>query len=65
MNIYYNDIFAIIGGIVSIATMIVKITPSTKDDEILDKLIKFISVFSVINTKKDQNILNSIRKIKK
>ena len=61
MNIYCGDVFAIIGSVVSIATTIVKITPTTKDDEILDKIIKIISIFSLVNTKKDQKILDSFK----
>ena len=51
---HYNDILAIIGGIVSVATIITKLTPSTKDDEILTKIVNIISKFSVVNTKNDQ-----------
>ena len=51
---HYNDILAIIGGIVSVATIITKLTPSTKDDEILTKIANIISKFSVVNTKNDQ-----------
>ena len=50
----YNNILAVIGGVVSTATIIVKITPTTKDDDILDKVINVLAKFSIINTKKDQ-----------
>lgn len=43
------DIFAIIGGIVTIASVIVKITPSQKDDSVLEFIIKILDVFSVFN----------------
>lgn len=59
---HYNDILAIIGGIVSVATIITKLTPSTKDDEILTKIVNIISKFSVINTKNDQEIINGGKK---
>ena len=55
---HYNDILAIIGGIVSVATIITKLTPSTKDDEILTKIVNVISKFSVVNTKNDQEKIN-------
>jgi len=54
---HYNDFFAIIGGIVSVASLIVKLTPSTTDDIVLEKIVNFFSKFSVFNTKKDEKIL--------
>jgi len=45
---HYNEVLAIIGAVVSAATMIVALTPSTRDDEILGKIISFIEKFSVI-----------------
>lgn len=59
---HYNDILAIIGGIVSVATIITKLTPSTKDDEILTKIVNIISKFSVVNTKNDQKIIDGGKK---
>ena len=41
---HYDEILAIIGGIVSIATIIVKISPSKRDDEILAKRHCFVSL---------------------
>lgn len=54
IQMHYDEILAIIGGIVSIATIIVKLTPTTKDDEVLDKIIKILAKFSLVNTKSDQ-----------
>ena len=54
---HYDEVLAIIGGVVSVATIIVKLTPTTKDDEILDKIISILAKFSLVNTKKDQKIL--------
>ncbi len=59
---HYDEILAIIGGIVSVATLIVKLTPTTKDDEILDKIVNFLAKFSLVNTKKEQKIINDNRK---
>lgn len=50
-------ILAWIGGIVSCASIIVKLTPSTKDDGIVDKIINVLDKFSVFNTKKNQEKL--------
>lgn len=54
---HYNDILAIIGGVVSVATIITKLTPSTRDDEILTKIVNIIAKFSIVNTKSDQEKL--------
>lgn len=49
---HWTDILAIWGAIVACATVIVKVTPTTKDDAILDKVVKFFDLFSVVNPKK-------------
>ena len=53
---HYNELLAIVGGIVSISTIIVKLTPTTKDDEILNKIINFLAKFSLANTKKEKKL---------
>lgn len=58
---HYDELLAIIGGIVSIATIIVKLTPSTKDDEVLGKIINFLAKFSIINTKEDQKKIDNAK----
>ena len=45
----WESILAIIGGIVSVATIIVKLTPTQKDDNALATLIRILSVFSLVN----------------
>lgn len=57
----YNNILAVIGGVVSTATIIVKITPTTKDDDILDKVTNVLAKFSIINTKKDQEKIDNAK----
>lgn len=47
----YESIFAIIGALVTFASTVVAITPSTKDDAIVGKIVEFISKFSVFNRK--------------
>lgn len=56
---HYQDILAIIGAIVSIATIIVKITPTEKDDAILTKIVNILSKLSLVNTKTDQKIIDN------
>ena len=48
---HYQEIFAYVGILVTAATGIVALTPTTKDDEILGKIVKFIELFSVVNKK--------------
>ena len=45
----WQDILAIIGGVVTIASVIVKLTPSQKDDSILGKVISVLVYFSLYN----------------
>lgn len=53
-----ETILAWIGGIVSCASIIVKLTPTTKDDSVLEKIINVLDCFSVFNTKKNQEKLD-------
>jgi hypothetical protein len=63
---HWADLLAIYGGLVAIATIIVKLTPSTKDNEILDKIIKFFDHFSTSFTKEDaEKLANATKKLKK
>lgn len=50
---HWSDLLAIYGGVVAIATVIVKLTPSPKDDSILEKIIKILDHFSTVFTKED------------
>ncbi|WP_294403091.1 hypothetical protein [uncultured Clostridium sp.] len=61
---HYDEMLAIIGGIVSIATIIVKISPSKRDDEILAKIVNVLAKLSLINTKQDAKILEAAKKDK-
>lgn len=49
----WEDILAIYGGLVAICTTLVKITPSTKDDSVVDRVIKILDLFSTAFTKSD------------
>lgn len=44
-----KDILAIIGGIVTVASIIVKLTPTPKDNTVLAFLIKVLSAFGIFN----------------
>jgi hypothetical protein len=49
---HYQDFLAIVGAVVTLATLIVKLTPSQKDDAVLGYVVKFLDYFSVVNPKK-------------
>lgn len=62
---HWADLLAIYGGVVAVATIIVRLTPSTKDNEILDKIIKFLDKFSTVFTKEDaEKIAKATKKSK-
>jgi hypothetical protein len=47
----YDNILAVIGAVVTLASTIVALTPSTKDDAVVGKIVEFIAKFSVFNRK--------------
>jgi hypothetical protein len=51
INAHWSNIFAVIGAAVTFATVVVKITPSQKDDAILAKVVAFLNWFSTVNPK--------------
>ena len=44
-----KEILAIIGGVVTVASIIVKLTPTPKDDAVLSKVIKVLAALSLFN----------------
>lgn len=49
LNAHGKAVLEIIGAAVTLATLIVKLTPSTKDDSILDRIVKVLVMFSLVN----------------
>lgn len=49
---HWKDILAIIGATVTLATLITAATPTTKDDAILAKIVKLLSIFGLLNPDK-------------
>ncbi|MBO7735883.1 MAG: hypothetical protein J6S67_25160 [Methanobrevibacter sp.] len=45
----WKDVLAIIGGVVTVASIIVKLTPTQKDDAFLAKVIKILAALSLFN----------------
>ena len=46
---HYDEVLQIIGAVVALATLVVKLTPTQKDDAFLAKVIKILSAFSLCN----------------
>ena len=46
---HWKDILAIIGGIVTVASIVVKLTPTPKDDGILKKIITILAALGLFN----------------
>jgi len=46
---HYNDVLQIIGAVVALATLVVKLTPTQKDDTLLAKAVKLLSALSLCN----------------
>lgn len=44
-----KDILALIGAVVTVASIIVKLTPTQKDDAFLAQVIKVLSALSLFN----------------
>ena len=55
----WKDILAWIGGIVSSASIIVKLTPTQKDNNVLAIIVKILDYFSVVQTKENAEILKN------
>lgn len=57
------NIAAAWGMLVALCTVIVKATPTQKDDNILAKIVKWADVFSVVFTKEDaETIAKALKK---
>ena len=46
---HWKDVLAISGGVVTTASIIVKLTPTQKDDGILKKIIVILSALGLFN----------------
>ena len=61
-----ETVLALYGAVVALSTVIVKLTPTTKDNEILDKIVKFFDKFSTVFTKEDAaKLAAAVKKSKK
>lgn len=46
---HYDEVLQILGAVVALATLIVKLTPTQKDDNFLAKIIQVLSALSLCN----------------
>lgn len=46
---HWKDILAIIGGVVTVSSIIVKLTPTQKDDTVLGKIIQILAALGLFN----------------
>ena len=46
---HYDEVLQIVGAVVALATLVVKLTPTPKDDNVLTKIIKVLSALSLCN----------------
>ena len=51
---YFEKGLEIFGAAVALSSLIVKLTPSDRDDKILAKVVKVLDFLSVVNTKINQ-----------
>lgn len=61
---YFEKGLEIFGAVVALASLIVKLTPTTKDDAILAKVVKVLDFLSVVNTKINQAKIDGTAKTK-
>lgn len=45
----WQGVLAVLGGVVTAATAVVKLTPTPKDDAILAKIISVLATLSLVN----------------
>lgn len=52
---HWKDLTLIVTGAISVASVIVKLTPTPKDDMVLEKIIKVCEVLALTPTEKKTN----------
>jgi hypothetical protein len=59
---YAGDIAKIIAYVIAIASIIVKLTPTLKDDDVLLKIVKIVSKYVALNRNTKDDIIRKVRK---
>ena len=62
LRVYADDLARIIAYAIAIASVIVRITPTLKDDTVLLKIIKVLSKYFALNRKTKDDIIRSAKK---
>jgi len=62
LKAYAGDIAAIVAYIIAIASIIIKLTPTLKDDTVLLKIVKFVSKYIALNRKTKDDIIRSAKR---
>ena len=63
LKLFFEQFMFWFGTIVAAASIIVKATPSTRDDQILAKVVKVLDWLSVFNTKANQAKIDGVKEI--
>ena len=59
---YADDVARILAYTLAIASIVVKLTPTLKDDTILLKIVKFASKYIALNRKTKDDIIRKVKK---
>ena len=49
ISVHWDDVLAIIGGVVLVVSTVVKLTSTDKDDTVWAKVLKVLSALSLVN----------------
>lgn len=59
---HWEDLLAVYGAVVLICSTVIKLTPTTKDDDWWAKIVKILDKFSTVFTKEDAEKLAKLTK---
>lgn len=59
---HLSDLLACFGALVGFCSLVVKLTPTQKDDNFVAWMVKVFNWLSIFNTKKDAEILEKAEK---
>jgi len=62
LRAYVSDVAGVIAYIIAAASIVVKLTPTLKDDTILLKIVKFVSKHIALNRKTKDDIIRKVGK---
>lgn len=48
----WTDLWAIVSGVVTVASVVAKLTPNPKDDGVTDKLVKLVDIVALNKSRK-------------